>query len=95
MHGHNYEIVVKLEGSALRENMMLYDVLVLRRDIEESVLRKYDHNVLNKYLGDYATMELFAARLYNELRDLVKKYGLSLKSVAVFESEGCGVEYYE
>lgn len=88
-HGHNYEIVVEIEGEIDTKTDMVMNLVDLQNVIDERVLKPMDHKNLNldvSFLkGINPTAENLVVAIYRELaRDLPS--GL-LKEVRLRETE--------
>jgi 6-pyruvoyltetrahydropterin/6-carboxytetrahydropterin synthase len=79
-HGHTYKVEVEVEGK-LKAGMVI-DFIKLRK-IVKSVLKKYDHTNLNKFIP-CPTAENICLRLQEELQKRLKMK----VSVRVWEGEG-------
>jgi 6-pyruvoyltetrahydropterin/6-carboxytetrahydropterin synthase len=94
-HGHNYELVVKLQGSIDEETGYVYDMKQLKDLINEYVIRKFDHKNLNLDTDEFKnlnpTAENIAVVIWNILRKKIEeKYDLTDR---LYETERNYVEY--
>ncbi|MFC4870061.1 6-pyruvoyl trahydropterin synthase family protein [Negadavirga shengliensis] len=94
-HGHNYELVVKLQGSIDEETGYVYDMKQLKDLINEYVIRKFDHKNLNLDTDEFKnlnpTAENIAVVIWNILRKQIEeKYDLTVR---LYETERNFVEY--
>lgn len=67
MHGHRWEVEVKLEGQIDPSSGMILDFSLLKKDMTEEFLELYDHKVLNDFFEN-PTAENIASRIFNRLR---------------------------
>jgi len=63
MHGHNWTIVVEIEGSVLNDNGMVVDFTDIK-----TMVYKYDHGHLNDLMKNNPTAENLAFQLSGELQ---------------------------
>lgn len=94
-HGHNYELIVKLDGPIDPETGYVFDMKTLSRIIKEKVLKKFDHKNLNLDTGEFRDInpsaENIAVVIWNILRnEIEEKYELTVR---VYETERNFVEY--
>ncbi len=93
LHGHRYQVVVKITAGETNEIGLAYDFAELKK-LLKSALEKFDHTCLNDvppFKDINPSAENIAAAIYNELKPLIK--GAQLKAVEVWESPDSGVEY--
>lgn len=83
VHGHNFEITLILESTALNENRMVVNALDLDKAIE-AIRVGFDHRNLNEVLK-HPTIESLAFAVFNILH---KKWPLL---IAVRIDEGLGI----
>lgn len=67
MHGHRWEVEVKLEGQIDPSSGMILDFSLLKKDMTAEFLELYDHKVLNDFFEN-PTAENIASRIFNRLR---------------------------
>ncbi|MHB1847010.1 MAG: 6-carboxytetrahydropterin synthase QueD [Deltaproteobacteria bacterium] len=67
MHGHNYRLIVSVEGKPDPKSGMILDFVELKRIVERSILEKCDHQTLNDFLEN-PTAELIAEWMWRLLR---------------------------
>ncbi|HLU89566.1 MAG TPA: 6-carboxytetrahydropterin synthase [Cyclobacteriaceae bacterium] len=94
-HGHNYELIVKLDGPIDPETGYVFDMKTLSRIIKEKVLKKFDHKNLNLDTDEFRDInpsaENIAVVVWNILRnEIEEKYELTVR---VYETERNFVEY--
>lgn len=102
LHGHNYRVVVSLDGEVLDQLGLLIDYTDVKRALSE-VLAPFDHVNLNE-LAEFSVInpssEELARLLYYRLKEALLttddlRARIHLTEVAVFESERQGVGYGE
>jgi 6-pyruvoyltetrahydropterin/6-carboxytetrahydropterin synthase len=97
LHGHNWKVEARFEKETLNNIGISVDFTELKSGLK-SVLKTLDHTHINK-IGIFKTenpsAENIAKFIYLKLKGSVKKKGLSLKSVSVWESETSCATYYE
>jgi 6-pyruvoyltetrahydropterin/6-carboxytetrahydropterin synthase len=89
LHGHTYKVIVEVEGEESLDNQspgygMVIDIKVFKRLVDE-VIEELDHSHLNTQIEN-PTMENLTLFITKALESSL---GIMLKSVTVFESEGC------
>lgn len=94
-HGHNYEIIVSLNGTPDKDTGYVFDLKVLSDLIREHVTSKFDHKNLNLDTEHFKTLnptaENIAIVIWNILRSKIDK-SLDLK-ITLYETERNFVEY--
>ena len=97
LHGHNFQVEASFSGTELNREGMVVDFKILKNYLKQ-VLDLLDHKYLNEipFFSERASSsEYIAMFLFNELREMTKGGGVSVKEVRVWESEKAGVSYYE
>lgn len=94
-HGHNYELIVKINGPVDPETGYVYDMKVLSDLIKEHVLNKFDHKNLNLDTDEFKEVnpsaENIAVVIWNILRQKIDlKFDLTIR---LYETERNFVEY--
>ncbi|WP_207432758.1 6-pyruvoyl trahydropterin synthase family protein [Sabulibacter ruber] len=95
-HGHNYNLIVKLNGPIDEDTGYVYDMKKLSLLIKAEILNKFDHKNLNLDTEEFKhlnpTAENIAVVIWQRLRPhLPENYTLS---VTLFETERNFVEYH-
>ncbi len=71
-HGHNYDLIVSVEGEIDKETGYVMDMKVLKDLIKEHVEEAFDHKNLNEDVPDFKDMnptaENIAVVIWNKLR---------------------------
>ncbi|MGY6744474.1 MAG: 6-pyruvoyl trahydropterin synthase family protein [Cecembia sp.] len=94
-HGHNYDLIVKLDGHIDPDTGYVYDMKVLSDLIKAHVLNKFDHKNLNLDTDEFKninpTAENIAVVIWNILRkEIDLKFDLTIR---LYETERNFVEY--
>lgn len=94
-HGHNYDLIVKLEGPIDPDTGYVYDMKRLKDVIKEHVTKKFDHKNLNLDTDEFKkrnpTAENIALVIWNILREQIEtKYDLTVR---LYETERNFVEF--
>jgi 6-pyruvoyltetrahydropterin/6-carboxytetrahydropterin synthase len=96
LHGHNWKVQVVLNADKLNGLGMALDFNDVKAILNE-ILESYDHKNLNElayFKETNPTTENVSRALYAELsRKLPEE--VSVRKVAVWESERCGASYFE
>jgi len=93
LHGHNYKVQIKLQGTKLQENYIFYDFSDLKKKLN-NLLDTLDHQNLNHlefFKTRNPTSEMIAYYIFQEL----KKQMPELYLVRVWETENQYAEYSE
>lgn len=69
VHGHTYKLQVTLEGMVNPATGMLVDFSTLKKIVNERIVDKLDHRMLNEVLDFNPTAELMAQWMFNLLRE--------------------------
>lgn len=94
-HGHNYELIVSLEGEPDPSTGYVYDMKRLSDLIRREVVQKFDHKNLNLdtefFKSLNPTAENIAVVIWNILREQIEsKFDLK---ITLYETERNFVEY--
>ncbi len=95
LHGHRFQVVVKIDSHQLNDIGIAYDFVDLKRHLGD-ILAKFDHTCLNDVLPFNKmnpSSENLATTIYDELRPKLAGAPVSLSSVEVWESPQTGVSY--
>ncbi|MCX8032180.1 MAG: 6-carboxytetrahydropterin synthase QueD [Thermoleophilia bacterium] len=91
LHGHTYALEVTVEGVPQQSGPaagMVMDFAELRDKVNEIVVRKLDHQLLNELFEFVPTTEALAAWIFSRLREA----GLAVARVRLAESPNSYVE---
>ncbi len=66
MHGHNYRLIVAIEGTPDAKSGMVMDFVEIERTVRKYVLDVCDHQTLNDFLPN-PTAELIAQWMWGQL----------------------------
>ncbi|MBL4694419.1 6-carboxytetrahydropterin synthase QueD [Candidatus Gracilibacteria bacterium] len=86
LHGHNYKIIVTIEGP-VKEDGMVLDFKLLKEAVNKNVIDLLDHSHLNDTL-DNPSAENLAVWIWDKIKD-----HLPLKKIAVYETDDYLAEY--
>ncbi|WP_291780675.1 6-carboxytetrahydropterin synthase [Cecembia sp.] len=94
-HGHNYDLIVKLDGPINPDTGYVFDMKVLSDLIKEHVLNRFDHKNLNLDTDEFKNLipsaENIAVVIWNILRkEIDLKFDLTIR---LYETERNFVEY--
>ena len=99
-HGHNYRVLVTLQGAELESNGLLLDFKVLK-DILKPVVNYLDHQMIND-LQPFTTVNPSAENLAkyffdrtNEKLSQVTGGRVRVKQSTIFETDTSQATYYE
>lgn len=86
LHGHNYKIIVTIEGPVGDDGMVI-DFKHVKEIVKEKVINKLDHTHLNDTISN-PSAENLAVWIWNHIGD-----SLPLNSITVYETDDYYVEY--
>ncbi len=66
MHGHNYRLIVAVEGTPDPKSGMILDFVELGRIVRETILARCDHQTLNDFLEN-PTAERIVEWMWKEI----------------------------
>ena len=95
LHGHRFQVVVKIRASGLDEVGLAYDFTVLKQHLA-GILPRFDHTCLNDvppFDKINPSSENIASTIYSELQIKLAGAAVSLSCVEVWESPESGVAY--
>ncbi len=95
LHGHRFQVVVKIQATGLNNIGLAYDFTVLKQHLG-NILEKFDHSYLNEvppFDKINPSSENIAATIYNELQIKLAVDPVSLSCVEVWEAPEQGVAY--
>jgi 6-pyruvoyltetrahydropterin/6-carboxytetrahydropterin synthase len=94
-HGHNYDLIVRLEGEIEPETGFVMDMKILSKLIRQHVVERFDHKNLNEDTVEFKklnpTAENIVVVIYNILRPLIDN-SIDIK-IKLYETERNYVEY--
>ena len=96
LHGHNYRVLLSVEGDELDECGMLVDFAELKRAFEE-ILDELDHRNLNEvppFDEINPSSEHLARHIYRRTDDAIGD-GITVSRVTIYESPTSSVTYRE
>lgn len=91
LHGHTYQLIVKLKGTRDHEDM-LFDFVELKHLVNENILSEFDHHYLNDFIPQ-PTAENIAVYIWNKLAPMVKRDNVELYEIEVWETKDSGIVY--
>lgn len=93
LHGHTYRVAVTVEGP-VQKNGLVVDFTLLKKVVEEKVLKKLDHRDLNEIMPN-PSAENIALWIWDKLKNINRllRAPVELDSVRVWEGDNTYVEY--
>ncbi len=88
MHGHNYKLVVQVEGKPDPRSGMILDFVELEKVVQQAVLQRCDHHTLND-LMENPTAENLSVWMWDQLKAPLP----GLARVQLFETDELSVVY--
>ena len=95
LHGHRYEVALKVRANELDECGMGADFKVLKTRLGE-VLQSYDHTCLNDltpFDNQNPSAENISKDIYDKLKPVISRMGVELRGGEVWESPDSSVLY--
>lgn len=95
LHGHNFNVVLTVEGDSLDDTGMLLDFGILKK-VLSSVLAPLDHRDLNEcqaFSSQSPSSENIARHVCREASRELSGTGVRVRSVTVSESETASATY--
>jgi len=86
LHGHNYKIIITIEGP-VKEDGMVLDFKIVKEVVKEKVINILDHTHLNDTIEN-PSAENLSVWIWEKLKN-----DLPLKKVGVYETEDYYCEY--
>ncbi len=97
-HGHNYVVEVSLEGSPHPVTGMVMDLKELKDILNREVLEPFDHRFLNYEVKPFdeliPTAENVAVELWGRIEPQVRRDGVRLHQIRLWESPDLYVDYF-
>ncbi|MCX7965177.1 MAG: 6-carboxytetrahydropterin synthase QueD [Syntrophorhabdaceae bacterium] len=97
LHGHNFKVEVLVQGDKLGPGGMLVDFKVLKT-LLKNILNSLDHKYLNEidfFKERACSSENIALYIYEEFKNFIKDYDITLYEVRVWESDTAYASYKE
>lgn len=97
-HGHNYVLFVTIKGVLDKKSGYLIDIKKLSKLIKDLIINKVDHKNLNLEVdfmkGLIPSLENIAVAVFHVLAPEIKKLGIELHCIKIYETENNYVEYF-
>lgn len=96
LHGHSYKLEVMLEGE-LNKDGIVVDFDDLTTVVDEMVVKRYDHQLLNNFFPN-PTAEVLAESIFKSIKMGMKEnaaifQGVKIAGVRLWETENCSVVF--
>ena len=92
LHGHTYQLVVKLEGKPSRTDGMVLDFIELKKIVTENVLDVLDHAYINDIVPQ-STAENISVWIWGKLFPSLRRKNCKLVELELWETATSGVVY--
>ena len=90
MHGHTFKIIIELDGPINKDTGFVMDFYDLDVIVNEKIIKKIDHKVLNEIDGlDNPSSEFLSIWIWNKLITSIP----ILSEITVSEELGTGIKY--
>jgi 6-pyruvoyltetrahydropterin/6-carboxytetrahydropterin synthase len=97
LHGHNFRVEALFRGDKVGREGMLLDFTVLKAYLRE-IVSDLDHKYINDipfFKERASSSEYLALYIHDRLKDMVKKDGVTVSEVRVWESDNAYAAYGE
>jgi 6-pyruvoyltetrahydropterin/6-carboxytetrahydropterin synthase len=97
LHGHNFRVEALFKGDKVGREGMLLDFTVLKAYLRE-IVSDLDHKYLNDipfFKERASSSEYLALYIHDRLKDMVRKDGVTVSEVRVWESDNAYAAYGE
>ena len=97
LHGHNWKVELKVSSDKLNSQGMLIDFKEMKQKLNR-VLTALDHSCLNElayFKKRNTTSEHIARYIYLEMAGLIRKKGVVIEQVTVWETDTSAATYRE
>ncbi|MFC1937010.1 6-carboxytetrahydropterin synthase QueD [Chloroflexota bacterium] len=95
LHGHRYQVVVRVSATQVDDNGIAYDFTELKRHLRD-ILSRFDHTCLNDvapFDRINPSSENLATNIYNELKPRLAGSAVSISAIEVWETPQSWVTY--
>lgn len=95
IHGHTWQVEVKIRGNNLDETGMLVDFFLVKKNLR-AIAGQLDHSLLNDlaFFKDInPTAENISKIIFYKMEESLKEYPVSVNSVTVWESPGAAATF--
>ena len=92
LHGHSFVLEVEIEGSADGKTGMILDFNLLKQVVQEKVISKLDHTLLNN-IEENPTAEHLLWWIRKELKDSILDQDYSLSRLRLYETDTSYAEW--
>ena len=97
LHGHNYVLVVTVDGEPDPVTGMVFDLRRLKDTLNRTVIEPMDHRFLNCEVAPFQTVvptvENVAIEIWRRLEPELNTDGVRLHAVRLYETEDLFVDY--
>ncbi len=97
LHGHNWRVQVTVSSNKLDDTGMVIDFTELKEMVSE-VISPLDHALLNEvfpFTEINPSSENIAKWIFESMKKKLRKRGVSVTSVTVWEGDSSSATYYE
>ena len=97
LHVHNWKVEARFTKDSLNDIGIAEDFKILKKKLK-AILKKLDHAYLNRldiFRKKNPSAENISRYIFEELKSTLRKKGLLVKSVSVWESDNSCATYYE
>jgi 6-pyruvoyltetrahydropterin/6-carboxytetrahydropterin synthase len=89
LHGHTYKLILSITGD-LKPDGMVLDFAIIKKIVEEQVIKELDHKFLND-IFENPTTELIAKWIYDKLSNEFEKFNCKIAEITLFEGHNSRV----
>lgn len=92
IHGHTYKLEVTIEKARLNDQGFVCDFNRIKEIVEEKVINKYDHQLINDVMSVRPTAEKMAEIIFYELQFAFLDESAALVKIRLYETPTSYVE---
>ena len=96
VHGHSYILHISVTGNVNKKSGMIMDFSHLKKFINDEIINKYDHQLLNDVVDFIPTCENLVINMWKDLEvPIFDEFGVKLSKIKLYETADSYFEYYE
>lgn len=86
LHGHNYKLLVTVEGN-VKKNGMVINFVNLKEIIRKKIIDIYDHTMINEMMEEVPTAENMVLIFWEKLENEFKSFDANLYEIKLYETD--------
>ncbi len=93
LHGHRFQLEIEITGEINQDTGMITDFAIIKEIIQENVIDKFDHKLLNDIVPVIPTSENLVQMISTYLIHVFEVLGLALIRVRLYETSNSYAEW--